>query len=273
MVTGASGFLGKTIVGLLNENKIDVIPVCRYKSKDIKNIHLVDNYTETPSGDVLIYLAESANVFQANEKKEVYIHENINRIESILNNHYKKVIYFSSAVVYGDKSDRAHNPDDVVSPESWYAEAKVACEKIVLQDSSKNIIVRLSNIYGPFMSNQNVIADILRQRDESTPVFVQNDKPVRDFLWSGDVAQCICKMSLSDYGGVYNLGSGCSVSIRKLAEIICSLWGMTDRKIISETNKYRESNILLNIQTTKDVFDWKPEMPLKKGLAELIKRS
>ena len=270
VLTGASGFLGREICSYLSESQVDIFPVSRHVTKADGHIHQVDSYKETPLGDVLIHLAETADLSEANLKKDCHLNASVSRMASLLRKGYKKVIYFSSAVVYGDASTGANSPQQKVRPEFWYGKSKVACERIVLDSSPENIVVRLSNVYGGKMTNRNVISDILDQRDNTGPVYIRDGNPVRDFIWVNDVARCILKMINSSRGGIFNLGSGTSVSIEELTRTICTLWGTPDRKICSGEVQPTFSCLKLDINKTMQSFDWIPGVSLNRGLRKII---
>ena len=72
IVTGASGFLGDRVVKKLLIRGIDVCAVARRPLK-YSNSVVVDNYLDTPKGDILIHLAENPDRAQVNKIGLAYL--------------------------------------------------------------------------------------------------------------------------------------------------------------------------------------------------------
>lgn len=267
VVTGATGFLAGHIITRLSKLDLNVTPVSRSKS-EFSNAVQVKNYLDTPSGDVLIHLAENSNRAEVNRCDCTVENVASNLLEQLLKKNYKKVLYISSAAVYGDGKLEPYKPDAPVRSVDVYSSLKLACESLVLKNSG--IVARLSNLYGPGMSNDNVLSTILRQIPCDDQLTIWSDKPVRDFLWVEDAAEVLIKMALSSKKGLYNVGSGLAVSIGDLVKIILELSGSQGCKIETTKNDVGNSYNVLDISKTRKDFHWSPKMPLHDGLKNLL---
>ena len=160
IITGASGFLGTYILKLLSKQKnVEPIPVTR---KDIPGWCKVSDYINSPEGEVLIHLAEDNDRANASKSGQSYEDKTISTINSLLEKKYKRVVYVSSSILYGDADLHAHSPNDPIQINDTYARVKRSSELAVLRLPA-GIVVRPANIYGPGMSKNNVLSTILRQ--------------------------------------------------------------------------------------------------------------
>jgi UDP-glucose 4-epimerase len=265
VITGASGFIGQSLISNFSNKKIKIIPVCRHP---LPGCHTVRNYFETPTADVLIHLAENSDRQMVNRLGQVYASQVIELANFFASQDYSKIIYVSSGTVYGDGSAVPHGEDENVHPYDVYTKIKLSCEKIFLDVGG--LVVRLSNIYGPSMSRLNVISDILQQLRSDGALVVKNDKPIRDFLWIEDASEAITKISLSFGQGIFNVGSGIGTSIRRLCQIILNCCGQGDRKIVSSCLNNVNSINILDISRTMTQFNWYPTIPLQIGINHLV---
>lgn len=265
VLTGASGFIGRALTSYLKQQGYDVIPVTRQKAQDF---YRVDNYLDCPGGDILIHLAEEPDRGKVNRVGESYQKESLHLTTELTKRFNGKVIYASSAVVYGDKNPFPNKEDSPVENVDLYSAIKLQNEQVVL--TSGGTVARISNLYGSGMSPNNVMSDILLQVPGSGNVEVRNAKPVRDFLYIDDLLAALSSMVSKSYNGILNVGCGDPVSIYKLAEIILELANQGDREIISTQPGVDNSINALDISKTSEVLGWCPSGSLKQHLSKLV---
>ncbi len=283
IITGAAGFLGRAVVEALEHEKstadLAIIPVSR---RTIDGCVQVPSYDAVPEGDVLIHLAGESDRARANALGAAYERESARALDVLLRKNYAKVIFASSAVLYGDQKGLLHPVTDPVTANDSYSRAKLEGERMVLGDSQNPIpgrlVVRLANLYGQGMASSTVMATILRQAREkpNKPLEIFDDKPVRDFLWIQDAASAIAKMALQykvakGNHGLYNLGSGIGVSVGEIARLALALAGHPERPIVATKPSGRFSALMLDITATKADWAWEPKVSLAQGVGRLIK--
>ena len=267
VVTGASGFLGSFIARGLTYAGVTTLRVSR---QDIPGFLQVAKYADSPVGDVLIHLAEINNRSRVNQLSVEYEHEASSTLQALLKKGYKKVIYASSSVLYGDGVCAPHIESDPVSATDAYTRVKLASEQSVL--SCGGVVVRFANIYGPGMAAENVLSHILGQLDQDAPITLQDTSPVRDFIWVEDAAEAIMKMVTGRAQGVFNVGTGIGTSIGELASMLLQEVRQPQRQIVSVQTATRPSGIVLDIAKAKQDLHWQPSVLLNEGLRRLASR-
>ena len=266
VVTGASGFLGKHVAQYLRDSEADVLAVSR---RAYDGCLQVQDYTHAPEGDVLIHLAQDSDRSRVNESGEAAAREADMVMHSLLNRKYDRVVYASSATLYGDGNPGLRKPTDPIMEEDEYARLKRQSE-IAVMGSGHGVVARLSNLYGVGMSTNNVLWTILRQIPGQGALRVMDDTPVRDFLWVKDAAAAISRMAMGKISGIFNVGSGVGTSIRQLANLCLEEAGETQRPVIAMHRSNRRSSLVLDLRETMVNWDWKPVVTLRDGVKCLL---
>lgn len=266
IITGASGFIGNSVYLKLKSLSYNVVRVSRQK-KD--SFFYSNNYLSLPDGDILIHLGESSNRALVNLRGEKAYLDNQKVIKHINEKKYTKVIYASSAAVYGDKSANPRKEKEKIIPTDNYSKIKLFSEETL--NHSNNIILRLANVYGKGMSKENVISDILSQINQSGPIILKNLIPTRDFIYIDDVVDAFLIAIKSKQRGIFNVGSGTSTSIGALAKKILKISKQPNKEIDSECKDSNlESNISIDITHICNIMSWKPRTDLKQGLSKIV---
>ncbi len=138
-------------------------------------------------------------------------------------------------------------------------------------------IVRPANIYGPFdnfdpKTSMVIPSLIYRVLSGENPLTVWGDgSPIRDFIYSKDVA---LGMMLAVEKGVnvpVNLGSGTGISIRQLAESVAKLAPNGPVKIVWDKDKPKgDAKRLMDMKRAKNLLGFKPQYSLEQGIKETI---
>ena len=221
-----------------------------------------------PDESVLIHLAESRDIYQTEINSERFMRDNIRICDSLMAKHSGFAIYASSVVVYGDQSDCSHKPTDVLHPLTTYARSKAECEQRFL--SAGGSVARLSNLYGPGMASNSVVSEILAQIPGKGPLKVRSVDPVRDFLWVDDAADAFIQVVEREAKGVFNIASGNSISVGRLAEMALEIAGESERSVVSLQNTQSVSQIHLDVSGTTNELGWRSSTTIDQGISKLI---
>jgi UDP-glucose 4-epimerase len=275
VITGASGFVGTNVLRLLSKQKnVETIAVTR---KNIPGWFSVSEYSQSPAGDVLIHLAEDNDRARVSKSCPVYEEKVLDTLAALLEKGYHRVVYASSSVLYGDADVHPHRPNDSIQSNDAYTRVKRQSELAVLKLPA-GIVVRLANIYGPGMSENNVMSSILRQIPGKGRLEVMDTNPVRDFIWVEDAAEGIAALALRNFKdsqecGLFNLGTSVGTSIGSLAELALEIAAQSERLVHAKYASDHQSSLILNFTDTTSACGWQPKTTLKQGLTKMLQIS
>jgi nucleoside-diphosphate-sugar epimerase len=275
VITGASGFIGRHLKETSEKTPgIEVLAVSR---SGTQNTIKVSSYDHAPEGDVLIHLSENNNAKSVAEQGQLYETQVLETLNSLLNKKYQRIIYTSSSVLYGENSNTPHTTEDRIFLDSPYRRVKALSEEAVLQ-SSKGVVARIGNVYGPGMSESSVLFEILSQLSTPGDLMIRDSTPIRDFIWIRDVVDGLLRLAIHENlddlsRRIFNLGTGVGTSIDNLARQTLDLAGQPSRRIVSKLNSKSISSIILDYKQTTLACGWIPKTILNEGLAELITSS
>lgn len=251
VVTGATGFLGRHAVRMLEQAGYRTIAVTRGTAAGMQH---VEDYAESPSGDALLHLAESSDRALANSTEEQALSAATATVRHLASRFGSRMVYASSAAVYGDQTPLPRSEDSPVIPSDPYNRLKLRNEEVVLK--AGGTVSRFSNIYGRGMARSNVLSDILQQIPGDGPLFVRDDQPVRDYLAVTDAAlACVC-MIHAGYHGVLNVGSGVGTSVRQLAGLALMAGGESHRPVIARGTASVPSINVLDVKRAALSIGW-----------------
>ena len=268
VVTGASGFLGQAVLNQLAHRDVQVIGVARRPGP---GLHSLAHYGQAPRAEVLVHLAQTNDRHLVNAVGAAHEAEMDATLVALLAAGPARVVFGSSAVLYGDGADHAHGPDDPIHATDSYTRIKAAAERRVLGTAGvAGAVARLVNLYGPGMARGNVLSHILAQIPGNGALQVFDDSPVRDFLWIDDAARALVQMALGQACGVFNVGTGAATSIRQLAQTALAAAGQADRAVRSTQPSARASHLVVDPSRTQQAFGWSATTPLASGLRQLL---
>lgn len=268
LVIGGAGLIGShTVDSLLQE--------------DVAEIRIYDNFTRGSLGNIVESLKDSrVNIFPLggellhcdilNEAMkdidgvfhfaalwllhcwdfprsafEVNIGGTFNVLETCINNGVKRLVYSSSASVYGNAVAELMTEDHPYNNTNFYGATKVAGEQMCralyhrYKGTEKHfdyVGLRYMNVYGSRQDYRGayiaVIMKILDRLDQGLPPVVYGDgSQAYDFVYVGDCAKAnVCAMKSNVTDSFYNVGKGVKTTIKELAELILEITG-SDLKI------------------------------------------
>lgn len=249
LVTGGAGFIGSRLVERIAAARGRVTVLDNLSTGRLENLgrvmdqidlHQADildmNWEELlqrDSFDVILHLAANSYVPPSVERPAWDFQTNLAATFRLLEAlRYLKwpgrLVYASSAAVYGQGVRMPIEENDLTMPVSPYGVSKLAAERYVSVYSQlyglRGASVRFFSAYGPRQRKQ-VVYDLIRKvmRDPAVLQIYGDGTQVRDFNYVDDAAQAM--MSVAERapmeGEAYNVASGRACSIRELAEILC----------------------------------------------------
>jgi UDP-glucose 4-epimerase len=228
IVVGSAGFIGK---GLMRELQRAGMEACGFSRKDcdlLKRDEVLQIIAPELENATLVYAAGKHR--QYGDTLELYEDNNTAVINMLLAAEKKppgKIVFLSSLEVFGtiEKGMRV-TVDLELSPTSLYAAGKIAQEYLIRTWARRHDLactsLRLPGVYG-VDDNQTSIVSTLFAKGMSGHTFdLHTDgNELRDYISSAELASCIVGLiSQNSVPEVLNIGSGVSVSINHLVELI-----------------------------------------------------
>lgn len=262
LVTGCNGFVGKNLIGYLNNNGFNVFGWDYTPNKD--------EWPCVRSYDWVIHLG--ALVDLQTQDTEALLHHNLDFSQWLFNECNKwetNFQYASCSSVYGNGPDFSEHA--ICKPLSPYAWSKYLFDRWVFLQEHNVIVhgIRYFEVYGDGDGSKGEHASIVHKlMKQASRGYIEIDqteaKQKRDFVWVGDVCQLHIDMLNTVKGsGIWNCGSGRSHSIQDIAFAIASSNEIDVRYVDNAT--VRKPNITANLSHLKetigsrqweDVIEW-----------------
>lgn len=191
-----------------------------------------------------------------------------------------RVVYTSSASVYGNPRSIPINEDDGLASLSPYAVSKLGgenyCAAFYESYGVPTACVRYSNVYGPGQRFENpysgVVAKFMRDARAGVPLSVHGDgEQTRDYTYVDDAIEATLAAAIRPRaeGEVFNVGTGIETSVNELGRAIGRAIGVEvelnhiDRRDIDNIRRR-----VVNIEKARRMLRWGPQITLERGLAE-----
>lgn len=292
LITGASGFIGGTLISKLqargfhvigttsqlnSKNNFDYVDyqdinAVKHALMEIEPTHIVHlsgtNFKNRPESEWR-FSAESdylmnSNIFMAASKLKKKPH----------------LIYFGSCEEYGVLSS-PFSERDKCSPVTEYGRSKNKSTNLLLEIARNigmnSIVLRPSVVYGVGQNNGMLISNLVENLLRQNIFKIRNPRQLRDFVNVNDVVRAVLMILESDspvQEPILNIASGLSVSVEAVVQIVINSMGTSfDKYVVFEdipnnlnnTEYYRVQNSL-----AFESLGWKPEVNFTEGLVQYI---
>lgn len=307
LVIGGAGFIGSFVVAeLLKENVGQVIIYDNFARGKMENISDVlkdprcivypnggdvretDILNEAMKGvDYVVCLAAMWLLHCKDFPRtafDVNIGGTFNVLEACVKNNVKKLIWSSSASVYGDAVELPMTEMHPFNNKNFYGATKIAGEAMCTAFNDRYnlpvIGLRYMNVYGPNQDQTaaytGVIPIMLNKIDANEQPTINGDgSQAYDFIYVEDVARCNVKALKSDTNfGFFNVGTEVQTSIKTLCDTILDL-KKSDLKVIYKPYSADDARALVQNRIGSRVkaeteLGFKYKYELKEGLQKLI---
>ncbi|WP_419393374.1 NAD-dependent epimerase/dehydratase family protein [Cytobacillus praedii] len=292
LITGGCGFIGSHIVEELEKkykvtvvdnlstgNYNNILSDVEFYNSDITTSEFRD-LVRNIKPDYIIHQAGQVSVTNSindilNDQNE-NIKGSINVLEAARENKTKKIIFASSAAVYGTPNKLPISTLHPTVPLSPYGLSKNTVENyIILYKKMFDLnytILRYSNVYGPRQNingEGGVISHFFKKLlNHEKPSVYGDGKQTRDFVYVKDVARANLKAIQGGHEKILNVSSSTSTSIIDLLSLFSSTLKREVKPIYykERMGEIRHS-ILCNRETMK-LLNWEPKYTLEMGLLE-----
>ena len=294
IVTGGAGFIGSHLVDALLGLKHEVTVLDNLSTGRLENIaHVSDKIRlvecdlgtagawadEFKGVDWLFHLAALADIVPSIQQPDAYFRANVDGTFNVLRAsqaaEINRFVYVASSSSYGIPDVYPTPESSEIRPQYPYALTKHLGEELVLHWAKvyrlPALVLRFFNVYGPRSRTSGtygaVFGVFLAQKLAGRPFTVVGDgEQTRDFTYVTDVVDALIAAAKSDYSGrIYNVGSGATVSVNRLVELLDG-----DKVHIPKRPGEPECTFA-DISRIQSEIGWEPKVSIERGVAELLK--
>jgi UDP-glucose 4-epimerase len=303
LVIGGAGFIGSHIVDQLLQTSVDEVIIydnfCRGRMDNLQqalsdprcrvfedggDILHVDTLNKAMAGIDGVFHTAAVWLLQCHEYPrtafEVNVTGTFNVIEAAMRNNVQRVVYSSSASVYGDAVDLPMTEAHPYNNWTFYGATKIANEHFFKSLGHRyglsNVGLRYMNVYGPRQDYQGAYIAVMHkildriERGER-PVVFGDGSQCYDFIAVEDVARAnLLAMQAEVSDTCYNVGRGIGTSIQEITDKLLALSG-SDLAIQYEPAglTFVTNRIGCSKAAQEDIgFEW--QIDLDEGLQQLI---
>ncbi|MGA2973238.1 MAG: NAD(P)-dependent oxidoreductase [Candidatus Bathyarchaeia archaeon] len=273
LVTGGCGYLGNTVVTRLQSegHRVTVFDALLYGNP--MNIDVIKgDVTENASlskaldgQDVVIHLAAIVGEGGCNLSKDYTVRVNYlatRNLSATCQERKVRLIFPSTASVYGARPDSFLDENSPVSPTSVYAITKLAAEDAIKTNCRDYLIFRLGTLFGlsKRMRFDLVVNRFVAMGAIGEKITLFGGPQFRPFIHLDDVADIFVEMLDNEKTGVFNLG-GDNYRISDVANLISSKLGSTVETFeeLRDPRDYRVNSDLaektLNVKFRRTIED------------------
>lgn len=295
LVTGGAGFIGSNIAKALLEQghqvivydnlstgyRSNLLPQCEFVAGDVRDQELLKQSMQ--GIDVVFHLAASVGNTRSIEEplfdSEVNLLGTIRVLEAVRSAGVSKVVYSSSAGIFGELKSLPINEDHPVMPDSPYGVSKLAAEKMCLAYSRlygfQTICLRYFNVYGVnqrYDAYGNVIPIFATQFLSGEPLRVFGDgNQTRDFVNVRDVARANLLAAQANVPSTaINIASGTAITINHLIELMGDVLGKKSAVEYCPPRKGDVYHSCADVSAAKSILGYEPTVQIGDGLLEYL---
>lgn len=299
IVTGGAGFIGSHLVDALVDLG-DVTIIDDLSSGDLDNLgHLlkrddvglerlsvtdIEGMRPHFEGvECVFHLAAVSNISSSVEDplrtNEVNVRGTLNVLLAARDSGVRKVVFTSSASVYGDTDEVPTSEGVIPKPLSPYAVSKLAgeyyCDVFSHLYGLETTSLRPFNVYGPRQDPSSQYAGVIPLFIRSlsggeVPTIDGDGEQTRDFVYVKDVVRAFIRAMEHEARGTYNIAGGRGISINELYRQVS---GVLDVDVEPQYGEPRPGDIMhstADITRARRDLGFEPEYDIRRGLEETI---
>lgn len=302
LVTGGAGFIGSYVVEELLQRKPEKIfiidnlirgsfdnmrsfiddPLVEFIEGDIRNRDLLEKYIA--GSDYVFHMAAlriNSCAANPNQGFEVMLKATFDIAELCVKYDIKKVVYSSSASIYGLAQ---HFPtpesDNPYNNQTFYGGAKLWGEQLFrsykFMYGLDYVALRYFNVYGVRMDTDGKYTEVMIRwldciRDGKPPLIFGDGSDTMDFVYVRDVAKANIAALVSDISDeTFNVGNCEETSLKELLQTLLKVNNSSLKPEYREANSVNPvSRRLADISAAKTKLNFEPSISLEEGLSEL----
>ena len=299
-ITGGAGFIGLHVVPMLLERdyKVRIFDNMFRGDRDAVaklaatgDVELIDqdvryggavHQAMKGCSHVIHFAAVSINKSQSDpyESMDINMIGNHNVFAAAADHGVERLVFASSASVYGDPKKLPMHEDDELSPLTPYCISKRAGEDLLgYYERRANlswIALRFFNVYGPGQKTTAYYTSVInhfvnRLKNGDAPVIDGKGEQSMDFIHVHDIARAIVLALTAEKANMpINIGTGIDTTIADLARILIEAVG-ADVEPIFKPRDVLVSRRAADVTRAKEILGFEPTIEVHAGMTDLIK--
>jgi len=293
LVTGGAGFVGSHLVdALADDNEVRVLDdLSAGRGERVPpGVELIEGDIRDPDVlgwamsdvDVVFHEAGLVSVDLSVEAPAKSHETNVAATVDLLDRAREedaRVVLASSCAIYGNPESVPVAEEDAKTPTSPYAVDKLAIDHYArtydeLYDLDA-VALRYFNIYGPRQAGgdySGVVKAFFDQARAGEPITVHGDgEQTRDFIHVDDVVRAnLAAATTDETGRAFNVGTGRSTSIRRLAEAIRDAVGSDSEIVHTDPRAADVRHSRADVTRAREELGFEATVSLEDGLATLV---
>lgn len=293
LITGGAGFLGSALANRLVREGHTVLVLDDLTAGDARQLDPAVLLTRGDVRDVpklwsllqqvdcVYHLAARVRVpesiYYPRDYNEVNVGGTVAVMEAMRDTGVRRVVFTSSAALYGEQSQQPIKESQPPSPNSPYGVSKIAAEYYVSTLGAlyeiETVSLRIFNAYGPGQdlppSHPPVIPQLLRQGQTGGSLVILGDgTQTRDFVYVQDVVDALL-LAATVAGAnraVINIGSGRGIAINDLAQMVGNVTGREIGLLHNQGHSGGVSRLVADVSLAEKLLGWRPRTGLEEGL-------
>ena len=302
LVTGGAGYIGAHVVKSLLENDFKVVIVddlstglarkvpqnVVFEKIDLAETNKLAQIMKSNKVEGVIHLAAKKAVGESMINPSLYFKENIggfiSLLEAMSQADVKRIVYSSSAAVYGTPTENKVTEKSATNPESPYGETKLVGEWLLKADEKARqiqwIALRYFNVVGaanPELGDtgvNNLVPMAFRalSNNQRPQVFggdyaTQDGSCIRDYIHVSDLADshliAAQKLLNENYCGIINIGRGQGFSVKQVMDTISEVLGKNINYEVVDRRLGDPAQTIADVSKAKSDLNWEAKNDLK----------
>lgn len=294
-VTGGAGFIGSNLVAALLAQGKGVHVVDDLSAGNLENLNPAASFYKMDICDpdlgelirgicpeVVFHLAAQVSVARSlqnpHEDTRVNVLGTVNLLEACIKAGVKRVIFSSSAAVYGVPQYLPIDEDHPLQTISPYGASKAAGEEYLRLYyrlyGLEYVVLRYANVFGPGQDaagEGGVVSVFAQALRDGHPLMIYGDgDQTRDFIYVKDVVRANLAALSCDPAITVNVSTQRATSVNNLANLMKRLVNSSSAIKYAPERPGDIRDSTLDNRRAKDLLEWEPAFTLEEGLGKML---
>jgi nucleoside-diphosphate-sugar epimerase len=301
LITGGCGFIGSHLAEALVGEGHAVRVFDNLSSGRLENLHGFADRVDVVRGDIrepdalrgamhgvefvfheAALVSVAASVEQPGENDAINIRGTLNVLQAARAAGVRRVVFASSAAIYGNNPDLPKREEMLPEPESPYALSKLTGEHYLRLFSTlyglETVVLRYFNVFGPRQDARSMYSGVISKFAADlgagrTPTIFGDGRQTRDFVFVKDVVQANLLAMRSDkvgHGEIFNVATGAHHSLLELLEMLQQITGRRVAPHFGDTRAGDIRHSYADISKIQRLLGYQPRFNLETGLRQWL---